>query len=79
MTTHIHFSQIDIEQEVTSQIQSRAGDLAELRETGELTINITASTLFYLEALGYVVDFSTGMVTREVVFTSQEPITTVTT
>ena len=79
MTTHIHFSQIDIEQEVTSQIQSRAGDLAEVRETGELTINITASTLFYLEALGYVVDFSTGMVTREVVFTSQEPITTVTT
>ena len=78
MTAHIHFSQIDIEQEVTSQIQSRAADLAELRELGELTINITASTLFYLEALGYVVDFSTGMVTREVVFTSQEPITTVT-
>ena len=79
MTTDIHFSQIDIEREVTSQIQSRAADLAELRELGELTINITASTLFYLEALGYVVDFSTGMVTREVVFTSQEPITTVTT
>jgi len=79
MTTHIHFSQIDIEQEVTSQIHSRAADLAELRETGELTINITASTLFYLEALGYVVDFSTGMVTREVVFPSQEPVTTVTT
>ena len=78
MTTDIHFSQIDIEREVTNQIQSRTADLAELRELGELTINITASTLFYLEALGYVVDFSTGMVTREVVFTSQEPITTVT-
>lgn len=78
MTTHIHFSQIDIEREVTSKIQSLATDLAELWEAGELTINITASTLFYLEALGYIVDFSTGMVIREIVFPCQEPVTTVT-
>lgn len=79
MTTHIHFSQIDIEQEVTSKIHSLATDLAELRETGELTINITASTLFYLEALGYMVDFATGVVTREIQPVCQEPNAPVTT
>jgi hypothetical protein len=73
MTTDIHFSQIDIEREVTNQIQSRAADLEELRELGELTINITASTLFYLEALGYMVDFATGVVTREIQPVCQEP------
>jgi hypothetical protein len=73
MTTDIHFSQLDIEREVTSQIQSRAADLAELRELGELTINITASALFYLEALGYMVDFATGVVTREIQPVCQEP------
>ena len=78
MTAHIHFSQIDIEQEATSKIQSIATDLSQLRAVGEIAINITASTLFYLEALGFVVDFSTGMVTREVALTCQELVTTVT-
>lgn len=70
MTAQVHFTQIDIEQEITSKIQSIATDLAQLREAGEL--KITSSTLFYLEALGYVVDFTTGMVTREVQPACQE-------
>lgn len=72
MTAQVHFTQIDIEQEITSKIQSIATDLAQLREAGELKIKITSSTLFYLEALGYVVDFTTGMVTREVQPACQE-------
>jgi hypothetical protein len=65
MTTPIHFTQIDVEQEITSKIQQISNELVELRATGEVKINITSSTLFYLEALGYLVDFSTGLVTRE--------------
>lgn len=78
MTAQVHFSQINIEQEVTSKIQSLDTDLTELWEAGELTIDIPASTLFFLEALGFVVDFSTGMVTREVALSCQETVTTVT-
>ena len=65
MTTQIHFSQIDFYDEIANRIQSISDELAELRATGELKIKITSSTLFYLEVLGYEVDFSTGMVTRE--------------
>lgn len=66
MSTPLHFLQIDIDQEITSRIQTISNELVELRTAGELKIKITSSTLFYLEALGYVVDFSTGLVTREV-------------
>jgi hypothetical protein len=38
--------------------------LDELREIGALHIEITASDLFYLEALGFIVEFTTGLVTR---------------
>ncbi len=65
MTTPTHFTQIDVEQEITSRIQLIANELTQLRADGEIQINITSATLFYLEALGYLVDFSTGMVTRE--------------
>ncbi|MEZ4678190.1 MAG: hypothetical protein R2932_28635 [Caldilineaceae bacterium] len=66
MTTPIHFSQIDIDQEIAGRLQRISDELAQLRTTGELKIKITSSTLFYLEALGYLVDLTTGMVTREV-------------
>jgi hypothetical protein len=65
MTTTVHFTQIDIGQAVAARIDSIADALAEYRESGELQIDIPASALFYLEALGYMVDFTTGMVTRE--------------
>jgi len=72
MTTPVHFTQIDVDQEITSKIQLIASELAQLRADGEIQINITSSTLFYLEALGYVVNFSTGMVTRETDSTCQD-------
>jgi len=65
MNAQLHFSQIEIEQEITSKIQQITVELAQLREAGEFPIELTGSTLFYLEALGYMVDFATGMVTRE--------------
>lgn len=61
MTTPIRFTQIDVDQEITTKIQQIANELAQLRAAGELKINITSSTLFYLEALAYVVDLETGM------------------
>ena len=64
MTTPIHFTQIDVDQEITTKIQQIANELAQLRATGEVKINITSSTLFYLEALDYVVDLETGMTTK---------------
>ena len=64
MTTPIHFTQIDVDQEITTKIQQIANELAQLRTAGELKINITSSTLFYLEALDYVVDLETGMATK---------------
>ena len=69
MTTTVHFTQIDIGQAVAARIAHIADELAEHQEAGELHINLTPSTLFYLEALGYVVDFTTGMVTREIAST----------
>ena len=64
MTTPIHFTQIDVDQEITTKIQQIANELAQLRAASELKINITSSTLFYLEALDYVVDLETGMATK---------------
>lgn len=66
MTTTVHFTQIDIGQAVAARIAHISDELAEHREAGELCINITAAALFYLEALGYIVDFTTGMVTKEI-------------
>ena len=66
MTTPVHFTQIDIGQAVEAKIDRITAELAEYHEAGELHIGISASALFYLEALGYVVDFTTGMVTREI-------------
>lgn len=65
MTATVNFSQIDIEQAVTERIQGISDELAELHKAGELQISITAATLFYLEALGYMVDLTSGMVTRD--------------
>ena len=71
MTTQLHFTQIDIDQAITSRIQRISDELAMLRADGELPIKITSSTLFYLEALGYMVDFTTGLVTKETPSTCQ--------
>lgn len=69
MTTAVHFTQIDIGQAVVARIAHIADELAEYHEAGELHIDITPSALFYLEALGYIVDFTTGMVAREIAST----------
>lgn len=71
MTTQLHFTQIDLDQEITSRIQAISNELATLHAAGEIQIKITSSTLFYLEALGYMVDFTTGLVTKEVPSTCQ--------
>lgn len=61
----IHFSQIDIRHKVSERIAQLENELAKLSDTGTLRICIDAETLFYFEALGYMVDFTTGVVCSE--------------
>lgn len=61
----VHFSQIDIRHKVAERIAQIEDELAKLRDTGTLRICIDAETLFYFEALGYMVDFTTGEVWSE--------------
>jgi len=63
--TPTHFTQIDIKRKVAERITQIAVELAQLREAGVLRVRIDAITLFYLEALGYMVDFTTGEVSAE--------------
>lgn len=62
MNSQPHFTQINIQQEMQQRIACMASELDALRQTGELRIEISATDLFHLEALGYVVDFTTGMI-----------------
>lgn len=64
MTTQLHYSQIDIQHAVARHILGIASELDELRQSGELHIDIAAADLFHLEALGFIVDLTTGLVTR---------------
>lgn len=64
MQTNLQYSQINIQHEVARHIQGIASELDELRQSGELHIDIAASDLFHLEALGFIVDLTTGWVTR---------------
>jgi len=62
---HPHFTQIDIKRKVAERIAQIEVELAQLRGSGVLRVRIDAITLFYLEALGYMVDFTTGEVCAE--------------
>ena len=64
MITSLHFSQLNLQQEVAQRIDAIAAELAELRQAGELQIEISPSDLFYIEALGYTVDLSSGLLSR---------------
>lgn len=60
-----HFAQFDIKQAVRARIAELSRELAQVEAMGDLRISITALDLFHLEALGYVIDFSTGILQRE--------------
>jgi hypothetical protein len=60
MQTSRHFSHLNLQQAVAQRIEAIAAELAELRQAGQLQIDISPSDLFYIEALGYTIDFSTG-------------------
>ena len=62
MQTTLHFTQIDIQAEIATRVARIAQELATLRRDGDLLVDISPQDLFYLEALGYLVDLSTGMV-----------------
>ena len=62
MQTALHFTQIDIQGEITDLVARISQELATLRRDGDLLVDISPQDLFYLEALGYLVDLSTGNV-----------------
>ena len=64
MSKQQHFNQIDIQTELRWRICDIAQELDELRSSGESITTISATDLFYLEALGYQVDLTTGSVER---------------
>ena len=62
MQTTLHFTQIDIQAEIAARVARISQELATLRRDDDLHVDISPQDLFYLEALGYLVDLSTGMV-----------------
>ena len=62
MQTTLHFTQIDIQAEIATRVARISQELATLQRDGELLVDISPQDLFYLEALGYLVDLSTGNV-----------------
>ena len=62
MQTTLHFTQIDIQAEIAARVARISQELATLRRDGDLLVDISPQDHFYLEALGYLVDLSTGMV-----------------
>ena len=62
MQPTLHFTRIDIQAEITARVARISQELATLRRDGDLLVDISPQDLFYLEALGYLVDLSTGNV-----------------
>ena len=62
MQTTLHFTQIDIQAEIATRVERISQELATLQRDDELLVDISPQDLFYLEALGYLVDLSTGNV-----------------
>ena len=62
MQTTLHFTQIDIQAEIAARVARISQELGTLRRDGALLVDISPQDLFYLEALGYLVDLSTGTV-----------------
>ena len=62
MQTTLHFTQIDIQAEITDRVARISQELATLQREDGLHVDISPQDLFYLEALGYLVDLSTGTV-----------------
>ena len=62
MQTTLHFTQIDIQAEIAARVARISQELATLQRDDGLHVDISPQDLFYLEALGYLVDLSTGMV-----------------
>ena len=56
------FTQIDIQAEIAARVARISQELATLCRDDDLHVDISPQDLFYLEALGYLVDLSTGMV-----------------
>ncbi|MCB9140459.1 MAG: hypothetical protein H6642_19170 [Caldilineaceae bacterium] len=61
MQATLHFTQVDIQAEIADRVARISQELATLRRDGDLQVDISPQDLFYLEALGYLVDFSTGL------------------
>lgn len=61
MQATLHFTQVDIQAEIADRAARISQELATLRRDGDLQVDISPQDLFYLEALGYLVDFSTGL------------------
>ena len=64
MQPTLHFTQIDIQADIAARVARIAQELATLQRDGDLLVDISPQDLFYLEALGYLVDLSTGNVVR---------------
>ena len=62
MQTTLHFTQIDIQAEIAARVARISQELATLQRDDGLHVDISPQDLFYLEALGYLVDLSTGNV-----------------
>ena len=62
MQATLHFTQVDIQAEIADRVARISQELATLRRDGDLQVDISPQDLFYLEALGYLVDLSTGSV-----------------
>ena len=62
MKTTLHFTRIDIQAEITARVARITQELETLQRDEGLFVDISPQDLFYLEALGYLVDLSTGNV-----------------
>ena len=60
-----HYTQIDIAAEVAAHTARIAAELEALRHNGAVQVDLSPHDLFLLEALGYLIDLSTGLVVRD--------------
>ena len=63
MNASLHFSQINVPQAVACRLAAIEAELAELHQSEPHIVSIAAEELFHLEALGCLVDLTTGFVT----------------